>query len=362
MQTTSPFKGEVGLQFVLSVATHYTTRELVELAEYAREAGFDQVWIDDVLGHRNQFITMSAIAAKSPMKLGTAVMVPYFRHPADIAGALASISELIHPHELSVGIARGGAFPHRQLPQPKPITMLAETAQFLKRLLAGEALKLGEFPFLTSYFHMNPEASFQMAFVPKAPVRLYCGGNSPKSLAVGGRFMDGILFGGPFIMALRTGRMQQMLAIAEGAAREADPNKRLRNVAEINLSLSIDLRAAIQFAKPYVVNMLRRAGGAPGTIDDFVKVGVDPDEISRVTKALEKGATREEAVALVPDAMVDAIFIAGDLNTCQDRIAEACQAAADLGIAQVSFAKLGPDCREAIRLLSRDILPMLKRP
>ncbi len=359
MQTS--FRGEVGLQFVLSVATQYTAPELVELAVYARQVGFDQVWIDDVLGHRSQFVTMSAIAAKAPMKLGTAIMVPYFRHPADIAGALASISELIHPHELSVGIARGGAFPHRELPQPKPITMLAETAQFLKRVLAGEAVKLGDYPFLTSYFHMNPEASFQMAFVSKAPIRLYCGGNSPKSLAVGGRFMDGILFGGPFILALRTGRVKEMLAIAEDAAREADPNKRLRNVAEINLSLSSDLRAAKQFAKPYIVNMLRRAGGAPGTVNDFLQVGIDPTDISRITEALERGATREEAVALVPDAMVDAVFIAGDLNTCRDRIAEACQAAAELGIDQVSFAKLGPDCREAIRLLSRDVLPMLKR-
>lgn len=359
MQTS--FKGEVGLHFVLSVATNYTTTQLAELGAYAREAGFDQVWIDDVLGHRNQFVTMSAIATKAPMKLGTAIMVPYFRHPADIAGALASISELINPHELSVGIARGGAFPHRKLPQPKPITMLAETAQFLKRVLSGEAVKLGEFPFLTSYFHLNPEASFQMAFLPKAPVLLYCGGNSPKSLAVGGRYMDGIMFGGPFILALRTGRFTEMVKIADRAAKEADPHKRLRNVAEINLSLSSDLRAARHFAKPYIVNMLRRTGGAAGPIDDFLKIGMDPGEISRVTDALARGATREEAVALVPDAMVDAIFIAGDLNACRDRIAEACQAAADHGIGQVAFAILGPDYGEAIRLLSQDVLPMLKQ-
>ena len=349
------FEGEFGLQFVLSLLRTRTVPELVELAHYGREVGFSQVWVDDHVGSRNQTVVLSAIAARAPMKLGTAIMVPYYRNPVVTATALASISELIAPHELSVGLARGGIF--RPI---RPITMLAETAQFLHRALAGDTVRFGEFPFLATYYHLDPDRTFRLDFAPKAPVLLYCGGNAPKSLAVGGRFMDGLLFGGPFMLMHRSGRVKGLLDIAESAAREASPHKRLRKVAEINLSLSSDLRAARDFARPYVAGLLRWPG-AGGAANDFLKLGIDPDEINGVRDALAKGVPREEAAALVTDAMVDAMFIAGDLSICKERIMEVCQAAVHYGFDQLSFTKLGPDCGAAIRLLSQEILPMLKR-
>src|SRR5512142_2191372 len=101
------FKGEVGLQFTTHIANRYTVPQWVELADLARSHGADQVWVNDNMGHRNVFVILAAIASKVPIKLGTAILVPYFRNPIDTADALASISELMDGRELSVGIARG---------------------------------------------------------------------------------------------------------------------------------------------------------------------------------------------------------------------------------------------------------------
>lgn len=47
------FNGELGLQFALQVASHYTTSELVELAELGAQSGFHEVWLSDALRYRN---------------------------------------------------------------------------------------------------------------------------------------------------------------------------------------------------------------------------------------------------------------------------------------------------------------------
>ena len=353
------FKGEVGAQFVLYLAKKYTVPQLVEQAAYARDMGFDQLWLTDNLGSRNIFVALSAIGATVPMKLGTAILCPYFRHPIDIADALASISELISPHELSVGLARGPFSSVRRARPFKPITMLAETAQFLRRAFAGERLRYGEFPALTSYFRLDPQESIRMRFTPKAPVVLYCGGNAPKSMAVGGRHMDGILMGGHFLALHRVGRMQGLMDIADAAAKEADPNKRLRKVAELHISVSSDAKAARDYPKEHIVSELQVLEEMGLSDDEFLKLGIERSDRMRLKEALARGVPREEVAAMVSDAMVDGTFIAGDIESCKARILEACQAAAGYGFERVTFAKVGPDHKEGLQLLSA-LLPELK--
>jgi alkanesulfonate monooxygenase SsuD/methylene tetrahydromethanopterin reductase-like flavin-dependent oxidoreductase (luciferase family) len=335
-----------------------TVPELVEQAAYACERGFRQVWINDALGTRNQFAVLSAIASRTPMKLGTAILCPYFRHPMDVADGLASISELIAPHELSVGIARGPFSSRSSTKAFKPISMLREIAQFLKRVLAGERVKYGDFPTLVSYFNLNPQEFPRMTFRPKAPVLLYCGGQGVKSMAVGGQYMDGILFGGHFLALHRAGRVKNLLEIAEAAAKQADPAKKLRKVVEIHISISLDVRAARDYVKPHITRELPVLEEMGLTEEDFLKLGIPTEDRIRFKEALSRGASTPEAAAFVTDAMVDGTFIAGDIESCKPKILEACQAAADYGFERVSFAKVGPNHKEGMRLLA-DLVPNL---
>ena len=119
------YDGEVGLQFTTHLAKRYSVPQWVELAEFARERGFAQLWINDNLGHRNIFVILTAIAARVRIKLGTAIFVPYFRNPIDAADAFASVSELMDGREISVGIARGDyAQAGNQIHLVKPIAMV----------------------------------------------------------------------------------------------------------------------------------------------------------------------------------------------------------------------------------------------
>jgi alkanesulfonate monooxygenase SsuD/methylene tetrahydromethanopterin reductase-like flavin-dependent oxidoreductase (luciferase family) len=225
-------------------------------------------------------------------------------------------------------------------------------AHCLKGLLGGDKVRFRDYPVLASYFNLKTEAEMKLAFTPRSPVLLYCGGNGPKSLAVAGRLMDGLIYGPSFVPAVRVGKLEDVLTIADNAATEASTQKRLRKVAEINVSLSSNARSARDFPRPFVASMVVSLRESGYTAEDFLRLGVKPTGVDRLEQAYRHGATYEEAAALVTEDMIDATIIAGNMDSCKERITEVCQAAREHGFHQVMFSKLGPDYREAMRLLA----------
>ncbi len=346
---------EAGIQFHLPTFRDCTVPDLVELGEDVTGAGFDQLWVTDNLQSRSVFVVLAALAGQVPIKLGTGVMVQYFHNPVEAASAIASITELMSGPELSIGLARGNHSTPRFVHSPKPVTILRETAQCLRRLLDGEQVQFQDFPALASYYSLVPEATFHLEVKPKVPARLYSGGNGPRAMEIAGKCMDGVIFGGTLGVAVRTGQLAPLLAIADRAAA-----KPLRKVAEIKISLSADAQAARSFVRGSVASRMSNLPARGYTDEDIARVGVAPEEVRRLAEAAERGAPRHELAALVTDAMIDTIFIAGDPHSCRDRLEETCAMANDHGFQQLMFSELGPDLPEAFRLLAKDVLPLVK--
>src|SRR5579859_4514045 len=97
---------EAGLQLHLPSYRDLSLQQLREMANIAHGGGIQQLWVTDNLQSRNAFVVLSMLAAL-PVKLGTAVLVQYFRSPVDVADALATVSELMQGSELCVGLSRG---------------------------------------------------------------------------------------------------------------------------------------------------------------------------------------------------------------------------------------------------------------
>ena len=215
------FDGELGLQFVTHLANHYTVPDLVRLAQLAADTGFKQIWVNDNIRYRGQMVVMTAIAARVPIRLGTAIMVPYFHNPLDVADSLAALSELCEGQEISIGIARGDLGQSPQHVQAlKPVGMVSETVRFLRRALAGEEIAYSKYPFLLDFYRLNPNGKFRLAFKPTSTFKFYGGGNGPQALRMCGRVMDGLISSGTYIPMLKAGRLPAMLATADQSARE----------------------------------------------------------------------------------------------------------------------------------------------
>ncbi|HSF56899.1 MAG TPA: LLM class flavin-dependent oxidoreductase [Candidatus Binatia bacterium] len=354
------FNGELGLQFVTHLANHYTVPDLVRLAQLAADKGFEQIWINDNIRYRGQLVVMTAIAARVPIRLGTAIVVPYFHNPLDMADSFAALSELCGDKEISIGVARGDLGQSPQHVQAlKPLAMVSETVRFLRRALAGEENAYADYPFLQEFYRLNPSGKFRLAFKPQSIFKFYGGGNGPQALRMCGTVMDGLISSGTYIPMLKAGRLPGMLATADEAARKLYPAKRLRKICELNVSISRDRQKAIEFPKRQVSHSILQWEALGFTAEEYARLGVRREQVLKLKDAYASGATVEAAAELVTEPMVKSYYAAGKPEEVRDQIIELAAAAGRLGYDHIAFAKLGPDYEEAINLLADTIAPEL---
>ncbi len=350
---------ETGVQFHLPTYSHVPLPQLIELGRQAQQGGVGQLWVTDNLRSRNSFVVLAAFACNLEVKLGTAITVQYFRSPVDLADMVASVSELMHGQELSIGLGFGNPRTHNWIETPRPVSVLRETAQSLQRLLDGDKVCFADYPNILEYFNLNPEAQFQLNFNPNTPIRTYCGGNGPLGMAVGGQTMDGFIFGGHYMAALRTGRVPELMDRFHNAAKEAGKNGEIPKVAEIKISLSQDRQAARDFVRESagqrVLNMYRRGY----THEDIRNLGVDLADIQLLDQADKDGVSPDGFDRLVTDSMIDAIFVAGRPEDCLPRLREVQDTAQEQGFHQMMYSELGPDVDEAMTLLCDEVIPEL---
>ena len=93
--------------------------------------------------------------------------------------------------------------------------------------------------------------------------------------------------------------------------------------------------------------------------DDYRKLGIAPADVDRLQEAEKSGGEARDYPELVTDAMIDAIFVAGDPVHCREKMIEVCAMARTHGFQQLMFSELGPDLKQGLRLLCDEILPFL---
>jgi 5,10-methylenetetrahydromethanopterin reductase len=354
---TKPFSGELGIHYPLHVLNRYSLPELIGLAERALETlgrfGFTQVWTNDNLEYRNVMASSAAIVARLPVKIGTAVTVPYFRNPIDLAMGFATISELTNGREVSLGLGPGSrSILTHQVERAKPLSIMAELASGLRNLFAGEILRRDEIPALASYFHLNAE-QYALRFKPASPIRLYYGPSllKPAVLDLIARCFDGVILQTLY----GTVDMEMSLARLESSRAQLSLRDPLRKIMLLNACISHDSRAARQHAKRFVSHIVS------GWPDEVLEAkGIDPQAIGQVRQAYVENRGIDYAASLTPDEAVDRLIIAGTPTECMDRIGELFSFAARYGFTQIALGvPLGPDVLEVIDLWGREILPVL---
>lgn len=352
------FTGEIGIHYPLHVLNRYSLPELIALAERAWQMlgklGFTQVWTNDNLEYRSVLASSAAIVARLPVKLGTAVTVPYFRNPVDLAMAFATISELTNGKEISLGLGPGSrSILKHQVDRVKPLTIMAELAVALRKLFAGEALRSEEIPALASYFHLNAE-QYALRFKTRSPIRLYYGPSllKPAVLELIARHFDGVIMQTLY----GTRDMNASLLRLQSARSQSALREPLRKIMLLNASVSRDGQAARQHAKRFVSHIVS------GWPDDVLEAkGIDPQAIQAVRRAYAENRGVDHAAALTPDQAVDRLIIAGTAAECAERIAELFSLAARDEFTQIVIGvPLGPDIPEVIDLWGKEILPALR--
>jgi probable F420-dependent oxidoreductase len=187
---TRPFR------FGISVWGADNRTEWRDKAQRAEAAGFDTLLVADHLvdGMLSPFSTMVVAAeATERLRVGTLVLNNDFRHPVVVAREAATV-DLLTDGRLELGLGAGHMkheYDQAGLRFDAPavrVARMAESAELIRRLLAGETVT-----FSGEHYRLDEHRCFP---VPSAHVPLLIGGNGRKVLRTAARIADIVGFTG----------------------------------------------------------------------------------------------------------------------------------------------------------------------
>ncbi len=326
------------LRFEAEITPGMTARELVELARLAEAAGFDRLGISDVLLWPDCFVLLGlAAAATERIALGPMVTNPYSRHPAVLAGAIATLQDASDGRAF-LGIGVGAGLETIGETYPRPVRRLRESVALIRGLLAGEEVTLAGETLQIDRGRMTG---------PVSPVPIAIGSRSEQVIRLAGEIAETALVGGRYLSPAIAAHYRGWLA--EGAARAGRDPSAIEVAPRLTLCIARDGDRARQSVKRYVahyVDLIR-----PAELD------LDPAWLARVRAALARSSgwyfsvdrhDDPEIDTLIDDGLVRRFAIAGTAEECVPQL----RAALALGFTTASLnlaAPLGGTLADGLR-------------
>lgn len=302
----------------------------VQLAVAAENAGVEVVWVAEGPVSRDAFVTLSAIAmATSRVELGTGVVNPHTRHPAQLAASFATLDELSGGRAVcGVGIGARDFLIPIGVDVSKPLATAREMVTILRGLLARETVELDGTKFRLEHARLGFRP-------PRDEIPICLAATGPKMCALAGELADGI-----YLMYGTEGYVRGSLELAR-AARDSD--RALSVASPILMAVDDDPQAAKAKLKPGIGLMLTEPNG-----ERMLEAnGLEPALAQQIRDGLaERGVKALQSA--VDDAIVDRLTIAGTHEQCLSRLAQA----VDWGINQPQVLLTGDDPGPAFRVLS----------
>jgi 5,10-methylenetetrahydromethanopterin reductase len=325
--------------FDLGVVPRNPAPEVVDLCVEAEALGFGGVWVaDSQSAFRESYTLLGAVAARtSRILLSTGVTNPMTRHPAVLASAHATLAELA-PGRVVLTLGRGESSVRTAALARATTRQLEEAVVALRTLLAGESASWNG-------------ADIRMAW-PTAAVPIYITASGPRTLRLGGRIGDGVLFQVGAEPELIRWALEQI----EAGARES--GRRLSDLtlcARIGCVVADDREQARDLMRPYA------ASAAKTVFDSVSPDALRPELVEEVRALRERYDYYEQAGfeaphrELLTPALIDAVAVSGTPADVVPRLRQI----RELGVDRVVLTFAASDPRPLARRLAERVLPQL---
>lgn len=297
-------------------------KEAAEYAQTAEAHGYESFWV-----HEHPFIKdavsllSSAISATSRIKLGSGCVSVVTRHPLLATTTFLSLND-ISEGRVIMGIGLGGfpwlpklgvnVFP---VQETQPLKRIREFLSITNGLLNGDTVSLnGEF------FKVQ---DIKLETKPSRKFPIYLAAFGPLSLRMAAKFVSGVIISPALMTPEVTGEKIKFVRQGERGGKRVD-------VASYILSaVSSDVHQARKLMKSYYFLQYQVAEVLKPEI--FEIYGIKEKDLEPIKEAWRK---RDLAAAakVMPDAVVDALTLAGSEEHCVERLRDYRKAGVELPI------------------------------
>lgn len=308
-------------RMALYLQDKHDIRYELEIAKYAEEKGFSEIWQADTRLARDCVVMMSALLAQTDrLRIGSGVLPIYTRNPAVIAATWSTMWELggLTPDGESRVMLGLGAWwepiaSRVGAGRRKPLTAMRENIEAIRELFTMEEVTYeGEFVTLD-------RVRLDVAYGDNGPrdIPIYIGATGPKMLELSGEICDGPVLNYVVSTDYIRDAVERVRVGAERAGKTLDQVDRPELLA---CSLSDDdPDEAIMVGKSLVAYYL---GTEPHIMEAS---GADPELVARVQEIVGWPATEDDyrkAAHLIPDELCRSLMAVGTSAECRDKVAE----------------------------------------
>jgi F420-dependent oxidoreductase-like protein len=319
------------------------------LAEEAERCGFHSVWTSEAYGS-DAVSPLAWIGARTEnIRLGTAIMQMPARSPATTAATVATL-DLLSGNRVLLGLGTSGPQVaegwHGQA-WGKPLTRTREYVEIVRAILHRDA-PLEHHGEHYDIPYSGPGATglgkpLRIIVHPsRADVPIYLAAIGPKNVALAAEIGDGWLpiFFSPERFADTHGPM-----LEEGFARRGGRPGGWDLAAHVPVIVTDDVAAGRDFLKPLLALYVGGMGAKGKNFYTRLAERYGYADAAAAIQDLYLSGKKNEAIAAVPDALVDEVALVGDRARIADRLA----AFRDCGVETLILQARQP---EALRLLA----------
>jgi len=319
------------------------------LAEEAERCGFHSVWTSEAYGS-DAVSPLAWIGARTTtVRLGTAIMQMPARSPATTAATVATL-DLLSGGRVLLGLGTSGPQVaegwHGQA-WGKPLTRTREYVEIVRAILRREA-PLEHHGEHYDIPYSGPGATGLgkplriIVHPPRADVPIYLAAIGPKNVALAAEIGDGWL---PIFFSPERFADTHRPMLEEGFARRGGRPDGWDLAAHVPVVVTDDVAAGRDFLKPLLALYV---GGMGAKGKNFYTRLAERYGYADAAAAIQDrylAGKKDEAIAAVPDALVDEVALVGDRARIADRLA----AFRECGVETLILQARQP---EALRLLA----------
>ena len=293
----------------------------LDMAVYAEERGFSEIWQADTRLARDCVVLMSALLTRTRnLRIGSGVLPIWTRNPAVIAATWSTMWELAGLTEdgqsrvmLGIGAWWEPIASRVGEDRRKPLTAMREHVEAMRQLFTME-----EVTYSGEFVHLD-RVRLDVAYGNTGPrdIPIYIGATGTKMLELTGETCDGCVLN----YVVSTDYIRDAVGhLATGAAKAGRTIEQIDRPELLVCSMSDDdPDEALRTGKSLVAYYL---GTEPHIMEAS---GADPDLVKRVQEVVGWPATEADyrkAADLIPDSLGRSLMAVGTSHECRDKVAE----------------------------------------